>query len=165
MHAPPFEVFDIVLGSTTRSVIALSNSTMNVFDFDMLRKQLCFNITGPPITTGYCYVTIPKELLWCDNPEQWQVWVNNTLIEDRKVMEVANYTYVYFTHNHSIQEVRIVGTHAASPPVGGKATPINMPMNNLETPSFWIWLTTIILPLAVTVVYVKKRKRNTEIDS
>jgi len=44
-------------------------------------------------------------------------------------------------------------------PVGGKATPINIPINKLETPPLWIWLTTIILSLAVTVVYVKKRKR------
>jgi len=50
-------------------------------------------------------------------------------------------------------------------PVGGKATPINIPMNKPETPTLWIWLSTIILSLIVTVVYVKKRKRNTEINS
>jgi len=48
-------------------------------------------------------------------------------------------------------------------PVGGKATPINMPMNKPETSTLWLWLTTIVLSLAVTVVYVKKRKR--KIDS
>jgi len=51
------------------------------------------------------------------------------------------------------------------PPVGGKATPINIPMNKPELQAPWIWLTTIILSLAVTVVYVKKRKRHTEINS
>jgi len=50
-------------------------------------------------------------------------------------------------------------------PVGGKATPINIPMNRSETPPLWIWLTTIILSLAVTVVYVKKRKRDSETNS
>jgi len=50
-------------------------------------------------------------------------------------------------------------------PVGGKAIPINIPMNKPETPTLWIWLTTIILSLAVTIVYVKKRKRKTEINS
>jgi len=53
----------------------------------------------------------------------------------------------------------------APPPVGGKASPINIPMNKPETPVLGIWLSTIILSLAVTVVYVKKRKRNTEINS
>jgi len=51
------------------------------------------------------------------------------------------------------------------PPVGGKATPINIPMDKPETPTLWIWLTTITLSLVVTVVYVKKRKRHTEINS
>jgi hypothetical protein len=54
---------------------------------------------------------------------------------------------------------------APPPPVGGEATPIYIPMNNPETPTFWIWLTTIILSLTVTVAYVKKRKRHTEINS
>ena len=60
---PPFEVFDIVLENTTHSVITLSNSTISSFNFDTLRKQICFDVTGSPNTTGYCYVTIPKELL------------------------------------------------------------------------------------------------------
>jgi len=53
----------------------------------------------------------------------------------------------------------------APKPVGGKATPINILTNKPETPTLWIWLTTIILSLVLTVVYVKKRKRNTEISS
>ena len=108
---PPFEVFDVILENTTHSIITLSNSTINSFNFDTLQEQICFNIIGPTNTTGYCYVTISKELLWCDNPEQWQVWVNNTLIEDRKVMEINNYTYIYFTYKHNIQEVKIKGVH------------------------------------------------------
>jgi hypothetical protein len=107
---PPFEVFQIVLGSRSHGVIALSNSTLDSFDFDTLRKRISFNVTGSPSTKGYCYVTIPKELLWCDSPEQWQVWVNNTLIDDRKVIQNSNYTYIYFTYSHSIQNIQIVGT-------------------------------------------------------
>jgi len=101
---PPFENVHIVLGNTTHIIITLSNSTISSFHFDVLREQIYFKVTGPSSTTGYCCVTIPKELLWCDSPEQWQVWVNNTLIEDRKVMEDTNYTYIYFTYDHSIQD-------------------------------------------------------------
>jgi hypothetical protein len=50
-------------------------------------------------------------------------------------------------------------------PVGGEATPIYIPINNPEMPTLLIWLTTIILSFVVTVVYVKRRKRNTEISS
>jgi parallel beta-helix repeat protein len=51
------------------------------------------------------------------------------------------------------------------PPVGGKAIPINMPTIKLKLQIPWIWLSTIILLLIVTVFYIKKRKRNTEITS
>ena len=50
------------------------------------------------------------------------------------------------------------------PPVGGKAIPIDNPIVKPELQTTWIWLTAIILPLVATVVYVKKRKRHTEIN-
>jgi len=53
----------------------------------------------------------------------------------------------------------------APPSVGGKANPIDIPLGNPELQIPWIWLSTIILPLVLAVVYVKKRKRNTEIIS
>jgi len=56
-----------------------------------------------------------------------------------------------------------VYTPTPTPPVGGKATPIDKVAVKPEFP--WIWLSTIILSLAVTIGYVKKRKRNTEIIS
>jgi len=107
---PPFETFHVVQGNTTHRIITLSNSTVNSFGFDKLQKQICFNVTGLPSTKGYFYITIPKEVLWCGGPEQWQVWVNNTLIDDRKVIEDSNCTYIYFTYSHSIQTIQIVGT-------------------------------------------------------
>jgi len=112
---PSFETLHIVLGPTTYSVTTLSNSTINSFDFNTFGRQILFNVTGPPSTTGYFYVTIPKELLWCDHPEQWQVLVNNTLIEDRKVIEIANHTHIYFTYSHSTNEVQIIGTNVIVP--------------------------------------------------
>jgi len=60
--------------------------------------------------------------------------------------------------------ITLTGVYAAKP-VGGKATPINIPMNKPETPALWIWLTTITLSLIATVVYIKRRKRNTETNS
>lgn len=104
---PPFKTFHIVLRNITHSIITLSNSTISSFDFDTLQEQIRFNVNGPTSTAGYCYITIPKELLSCKSSEQWQVWVNNTLIDDRKVMEVTKYTYIYFTYDHSVQKVQI----------------------------------------------------------
>ena len=62
-------------------------------------------------------------------------------------------------------DITLTAVYTRPPPVGGKATPINIPMNKPETPALWIWLSTIVLSLAVTLFYVKKRKRHTEIIS
>jgi len=53
----------------------------------------------------------------------------------------------------------------APPPVGGKATPINIPMNSPDILTPFIGITTLLAVAVVTIIYVKKRKRNTEINS
>jgi len=85
------------------------------------------------------------------------VWVNNTLIEDRNVMEITDYTYIYFTYNNSIQEVQIIGTNASSPSVGGD---IPIPTNKLELFAPYIGLALAISVTAVvTIVFLKHRKK------
>jgi parallel beta-helix repeat protein len=101
-----------VWNETTYPAEIVSNSTISNFYFSESEKLISFNVTGPNSTTGFCRISIPNELLWCDSPEQWQVWVNNTLIEDRKIIQDTNQTYIYFTYNHSTQNVRITGIHA-----------------------------------------------------
>jgi len=46
-----------------------------------------------------------------------------------------------------------------APPVGGKATPINLPTIKPELQIPWIWLTTIILPFVATAAFVKLKKK------
>ena len=123
---------------TTYYVDTVSNSTISDFYFSESEKLISFNVTGPDDTVGFCRVAIPNELLWCDNPEQWQVWVNNTLIEDRKITEDAHYTYIYFTYNHSSQNVEVIGVHV--------------------TPEFPTW-TSILLMLIVLTVAIALYKR------
>jgi parallel beta-helix repeat protein len=93
------------------SVGVVSNSTVSDLNFNPDDCLISFNVTGPEDTVGFCRVTIPNKLLWCNDPDQWEVWVNNTLIEDRKVMEDINYTYIYFTYNQSTQNVDVIGVH------------------------------------------------------
>jgi hypothetical protein len=59
--------------------------------------------------------------------------------------EQKNYARTYFN---------IVPT-----PVGGEATPINLPTIKPESQTPWIRLSTIILPLVVTLVFVKLKKK------
>jgi len=56
--------------------------------------------------------------------------------------------------------ITLTGVYAPAPkPVGGKATPINIPINKPELPALWVWLSTIIFPLVATALYVKRRKK------
>jgi len=73
---------------------------------------LRFNITGEDGTNGFCRVTIPKDLLRVQDG-QWSVLVggepaNYTIIPDE------NYTYLYFTYNHSAKTVEIQGADVIS---------------------------------------------------
>jgi len=70
------------------------------------------------------------------------------------VINVPNWA----SSNHSII-VQFNDYVPAPPPVGGKATPINISTNKPELQISLIWLT-IVIALITTVVYVKKRKRN-----
>jgi len=108
----PVCVFDVgAWNETTYYVHTISNSTVSDFNFSSEEKQLSFNVTGADGAIGFCRVGIPRELLWCDNPEQWKVMVNNTSIEDRRIIEDTNYTYLCFTYNHTTIKVQIQGTY------------------------------------------------------
>ena len=130
----------------TYYVHTVSNSTVSDLNFNPDNYLISFNVTGQDGTVGFCRVTIPNELLWCDSPEQWEVWVNNTLIENRKVMEDTNYTYIYFTYNHSIQEVQIKGIHVI--------------------PEFPTWTSTLLILILLTVAtaIIKRRLHKTAIS-
>jgi len=115
-----------------------------------------FTINGVPRTTPYTewlpegsYTLIMPET---HNGYVWSHWLENGDTNRIKtiLLQGTTWTAVY---------------KPAPKPVGGKATPITIPMNKPETPTLWIWLSTFILSLALTVVYVKKRKRKTEINS
>jgi parallel beta-helix repeat protein len=124
---------------TTYYVHTVSNSTILDFYFSKDDKLLGFDVTGPDDTVGFCRVAIPNELLWCDNPEQWQIWVNNTLIEDRNVMGDTSYVYIYFTYNQSTQNVEVVGVHV--------------------TPEFPTWTSMLLILILLTAAIAIYKRR------
>jgi len=130
---------------TTYYVDTVTNSTVSDFYFNEDNKLISFNVTGTDDTVGFCRITIPNELLWCDNPEQWEVWVNNTLTENRKIMEDTNYTYIYFTYNQSTQNVEVIGVHVIP-----------------EFPT-WTSMLLILILLTVAIAIYKRRLLKTQI--
>jgi hypothetical protein len=93
------------------NVDTVSNSSITDFNFNPSAKTLSFDVTGASGTVGFCRVIIPLPLMWCPNLEDWTVTVNGTLIENRAVLTDANYTYIYFTYNHSTEPIHIQSTN------------------------------------------------------
>lgn len=87
-----------------------SNSTVSDFHFTPDEGPFVkFNVTGEDGTSGFCRVTIPIDLLWVDNG--WIITVGDQSITDYRIISDGNFTYLYFTYNHSTQAVTIQGTH------------------------------------------------------
>ena len=117
---------------------------------------ISFTINGAPQTTPYT---------------EWLPVGSHTLI-----MPQTHDGYI-FSHwledgdTNRIKTIFLQGTtwtavyEPAPKPVGGKATPINLPISKLELLTPYIGLTMLLVASVVTIVFVKKRKRRTEIIS
>jgi parallel beta-helix repeat protein len=106
-----FNTFDAgTWNGTAYNVDVVSNSTVSDFHFNPNEGAfLRFNVTGDDGASGFCRVTIPKSLLWVE--DGWTITVGDQPITDYTLIPDENYTYLYFTYNHSTQTVTIQGTH------------------------------------------------------
>ncbi|MEM3597187.1 MAG: NosD domain-containing protein [Candidatus Bathyarchaeia archaeon] len=109
----PIIVFEAgVWSDVSYNVGIISNSTVSDFHFDPEEGAfLQFNVTGKDGTTGFCRVAIPKNLLWVEVDDGWTITVGDQQITDYFELEDGNFTYLYFTYNHSTKTVTIQGTH------------------------------------------------------
>ncbi|MEJ2126834.1 MAG: hypothetical protein P8X84_04915 [Candidatus Bathyarchaeota archaeon] len=91
------------------NVYMISNSTVSDFSFNHENTLIQFNVEGETGTTGFCNVTIPKDLL--ETEDNWTVLVDETSV--MLIMEEdATDTFLYFPYNHSSKTVEIIGTNA-----------------------------------------------------
>ena len=106
----PVSLFDAgTWNSVPYNVHVVSNSTISGFHFDPQEGAfLRFNVTGRNGTTGFCRVTIPKDLLWVK--DGWIVTVNDSPV-DYTIVSDQNHTYMCFNYTHSTKTVKITGTH------------------------------------------------------
>ncbi|MEM3700485.1 MAG: NosD domain-containing protein [Candidatus Bathyarchaeia archaeon] len=106
----PINIFEAGTWNETEYFVDIaSNSTVSSFYFNPAEGPFVkFNVTGET-GRGFCRVAIPKDLLWVED-EEWNILVNDqtanyTLFED------WDFTYLYFTYNHSTKTVLIQGTN------------------------------------------------------
>jgi parallel beta-helix repeat protein len=131
----PIESFDAgVWEWGSYFVDVASNSTVSEFSFNPDEGALLrFNVEGETGTTGFCRVTIPKDLL--DTEGNWNVLVDGATVTPT-VNEDGSNTYLYFTYNHSTKTVEIIGTTAIP-----------------EFPSWTPMLIMLVAVIAVAVFY------------
>jgi hypothetical protein len=106
-----------------------SNSTVTALTFNNTNAELRFTVNGSLGTTGYVRATIPKDLL--DAEDNWIVLLDNNPITPT-VNEDENNTYIYFTYEHSIKTIEIIGTEAI--------------------PEFLLWIPLLITTIAVSAI-------------
>ncbi len=75
-----------------------SNSTVDGFYFTQPLTQISYSLQGPQGTTGYCNVTIPKELL---NGDPWHVEIDDEQPKTLVVGSNSSYSFLYFSYNHT----------------------------------------------------------------
>ena len=104
----PITVFDAgAWNGVACSVDIIGNSTLSGFKLDVAQKTVSFNVTGVEGMTGFCRITIPNIIvqdLWQGN---YSALINGQPTDFRNWTDNIN-TYIYFTYNHSTQEVVII---------------------------------------------------------
>ncbi|RLI41803.1 hypothetical protein DRO69_11145 [Candidatus Bathyarchaeota archaeon] len=106
----PINIFEAgTFNNLTYYIDIISNSSTSDFYFNPNDGAfLKFNVTGENGTSGFCRVTIPADLLWVE--DGWIITVGDQQITNYTIIPDENFTYLYFTYNHSTQTVTIQGT-------------------------------------------------------
>jgi hypothetical protein len=96
----------------TYNVPILTNSTVTNFAFDPNAMQVAFNVTGPAGSTGFCNVTVPRNLLNAGALSDWTVIFDGRTLNQGEfsVTENAQCAFIYLNYTHSEHQIIIKGT-------------------------------------------------------
>jgi hypothetical protein len=114
LWSPEVNVFSVPLGEETYNVATFSNSSLAEFNFNETLRQISFSVNGPP-GTGFCNVTIPKDLLKRISSNDWIVMLDDSQISASAldIVDNATHTSLYFTYGSNIHNIKIIGTNVA----------------------------------------------------
>jgi parallel beta-helix repeat protein len=100
---PLMGMFSDFNATSEHHVQTICNSSIS--DFQYNGTAICFNVTGETDTTGFCRICVPRALM----NETYQVFVNGTEVPCNLLpCSNSTHSYLYFTYNHSTQEVIII---------------------------------------------------------
>jgi hypothetical protein len=103
--APTLWLHALTLNGGEYQIKTFTPSSITDLIFNQQQKQIAFNVQGSEGTKGFCNVTIPKDLL--DGP--WVVYLDDNEITYIEV-ENSTHNFLYFTYNHSVHHVQIIGS-------------------------------------------------------
>jgi parallel beta-helix repeat protein len=86
-----------------------SSSQVEGFAFDARKKCLSFRVRE--VGNGFCRISVPKHLLWCDYSEDWLLLINDTAYSYR-VFENDDYASLYFRYYAGFHFVNGTATHS-----------------------------------------------------
>jgi hypothetical protein len=108
---PPIQNFSTIK-TKEYTVQALSNSSIESFRYEC--TKLIFNVAGPEGTSGYFYVTFPKDLL----TDSYRVFVDQNPVEFSQT-DADGCVYIYLAYAHSTHTIEIYGNPGAATGGGG----------------------------------------------
>lgn len=134
--------------SRTFYVPIFTNSTVSGFGFDAGTKSISFNVAGD-VGTGFCNVTVPRELLYA-LPSEWTISVDGTALTSGSfnVTENDGNVFMYLPYSHSTHIIQIQGTSIVT-----------------EFPPTTLLLALMALSLVTVVVAIKQRRRLSRIGN
>jgi nitrous oxidase accessory protein NosD len=109
--AHPFTTWKISVEGENFQIGISTNSTVNSISLNKEAKTLILNLTVNENANDSCRISIPKRLLSCDSPYQWNVSKTYNEPLSYLALEDADETYIYFTYNClGLCEIKINGT-------------------------------------------------------
>jgi len=102
-YHPLMGMFSDFNATSEHHVQTICNSTISDFQFN--GTAISFDVTGENGTTGFCRICVPTTFM----NDAYKVFVNGTEVP-HTLLPCSNSThsYLYFTYNHSTQEVIII---------------------------------------------------------
>jgi hypothetical protein len=111
------KVFNIHVMEMTYKVKVNSNSSVSSLLFNGQAKQISLNVTGALLKTGFCNVTVPKQLLY---GEPWHVAVDSSLLSYTVSENVTHsILYIRYYYSQTTLTVTITGTRGCVIPGDG----------------------------------------------
>lgn len=105
---PHVSIHTLTHGENEYELVTVSNSTINAFQvFTDPNIEITFNVTGPPETSGFCYITIPTDLL----NNRVTVTIGNDQYTVDNPPQYENKIFLNVTYTHPSQVKISVPTH------------------------------------------------------